>query len=71
MKKSNIRTFLCCFLAILSIASYTYITSVTTTDASLNTTETDEMETSVYLPDVALIQKIFKTGRQITDKALK
>lgn len=70
MKKSNIRTFLFSFLVILSIASYTYMTSVTTSDTSVNTTETEEMETNVYLPDVALIQKLFKTGKQITDKAL-
>ncbi len=70
MKKSNIRTFLFSFLAILSIASYIYMTNVTTSDTSVHTTETEEIETSVYLPDVALIQKIFKIGKQITENAL-
>lgn len=70
MKKYNIRTYLFLLLTLLSIGSYTYMTSVTTSDTTIKTSEVEEAEKSIYLPDVALIQKIFKTGKQITDKAL-
>ena len=70
MKKYNIRTYLFLLLTLLSIASYIYMASVTTTDATINTSKVEETEKSIYLPDVALIQKIFKTGKQITDKTL-
>ncbi len=70
MKKSKLRTFLFSLLAVLSIASYTYLTSVTTCHTSSNATEIEEIEQNIYLPDVVLIQKIFKTGKQIVDNSL-
>ena len=71
MKKSNIRTFLFLLLTLLSIASYTYmyIASLETTDAPIKTSEI-EAEKNIYLPDILLIQKVFKTGKQVVDKAL-
>ena len=70
MKKSKLRTFLFSLLAVLSIASYTYLTSVTTCQTSANAVEIEEIEQNIYLPDVVLIQKIFKTGKQIVDNSL-
>ena len=78
MKKSNIRNFLFLLLTLLSILSYTYmcIASTTTTDAPIKTSQIEvetseiEAEKNIYLPDVVLIQKVLKTGKQVVDKAL-
>lgn len=70
MKKSNIRAFLFSLLAILSIASYTYLIGVTTTNTTTKAAEIEEIENNIYLPDVALIKQVFKTGKQIVHKAL-
>jgi len=70
MKKANIRTILFSLLILLSISSYTYLTSVTSIDTTTKATEIEETEKNIYLPDVALIQKMFKTSKQIIEKAL-
>ena len=77
MKKSNIRTFLFLLLTLLSIASYTYMyVASLKTNAPIKTSEIKaetpeiEAEKNIYLPDVVLIQKVFKTGKQVFDKAL-